>query len=179
MSKPIKNLITKSYQSRFGRVEGAVLVDVRGVKSNLANQLRAGLARNQIKVTVVKNSLARKALAGTALENLGPLMEGPSALVYGSDSVVSVARRLLELAKDIEGMQFKGAILEGQVYGPDQVQALSKFPTRQEAQAQAISLILSPGRKLAGQIAAPGSKIAALVKAIADKKEKEAPAAAA
>jgi large subunit ribosomal protein L10 len=176
MSKPIKNLTTASYRKRFSELDGAVLVDVRGVKSNQANNLRGALKKKSVRVTVVKNSLARKALAGTKLEGLSKLFEGPSALVYGSDSVVTVARELIDACKEIEALKFKGAIMDGTMFGPEQVKELAKYPTKPEAQAKLVTLIFSPGRKLAGQIVAPGRKIASLVKAIQEKKEKEAPA---
>jgi large subunit ribosomal protein L10 len=179
MSKPIKNLTAASYRKRFSILEGAVLVDLRGVRSNQANGLRAALKQKSIRVTVVKNSLGKKALAGTKLEGLAKLLEGPSAMVYGADSVVAVARELIAATKDIEAVKFKGAIMDGTVFGPDQIKELSKYPTKAEAQSQLLTLVFSPARKLAGQIVGPGRKVASLVKAIQEKKEKEAPAAAA
>jgi large subunit ribosomal protein L10 len=179
MSRPVKNLITQSYRQRFADVEGAVLIDIRGIKSNQNNRLRGVLATKKVRVAVVKNSLAKKALAGTKLENLTKLLEGPSAVTYGGDSVVSVARELIEIAKEIENLKFRGAIMDGQVYGPEQIKELSKFPTKAEAQAKVVTLILSPAKKLVGQVLSPGKKLAALVKAIQEKREKEpAPAAA-
>ena len=178
MSKPIKNLTTAGYRKRFGDLDGAVLVDVRGVPSNQANNLRAALKQKQVRVTVVKNSLAKKALAGTRLEGLAKLLEGPSAIVYGAESVVTVARELIAATKDIEALKFKGAIMDGTLFGPEQVKDLSKYPTKPEAQAQLVTLIFSPARKLAGQIVGPGRKVASLIKAVQEKREKETPAAA-
>ena len=171
MSKPIKKLITESYQRKLGQLDGTVVIDIRGVKSNNINRLRTELNENQIKVTMVKNSLTKKAVAGTAMEGISGILNGPCTLVYGGESVVNVARQLIDLAKEIENLEFKGALMEGQVFGPDQIMELSKYPTRDEAQAQAVQIILSPGKNLAGQIVAPGRKIASLVKAIEEKLE--------
>lgn len=179
MSKPIKSLMTESYRRRFGELDGAVVVDIRGVKSNDINRMRADLQQNQIRVSVVKNTLAQKAMAGTALQDIGPLLEGPSTLVYGGESVVNIARQLIALAKEMENLEFKGAVMEGQRFGPDQITELSKYPTREEAQAQAVQIILSPGRNLAGQVVGPGRRIASLVKAIEEKLEKGEPIKAA
>lgn len=169
MSKPVKQLVAASYRSRFADTDGAVLIDIRGVKSNHNNELRAGLAADGVRVTVVKNSLARQAVADTPLQDLGELMTGPSAVVYGGESVVQVARKLIELAKGIENLEFKGALMEGQMFGPDQIDALSKYPTRDEAIGQAVQLILSPGSNLVATALGPGRKIASLVKAIQEK----------
>lgn len=178
MSKPVKNLISASYKKRFGELEGAVMINIRGLSSNDNNKLRQSLASKKVKVTVVKNSLARKSLSDTKLKALTDLIEGPTALVYGGDSVVEVARELLVAIKGIEAVKVTGAILDGLVFPANQIEALSKYPTRPEAQAQAITLVVSPGRKLAGQILGPGRKLAGIIKAIEAKKEKEAPAAA-
>lgn len=182
MSKPIKNLITQSYRLRFESGDGAVLIDIRGVPANGLNKIRAQLAQQAIHVSVVKNSLVKKAVQGTVLENISQFLKGPTTLVHGGSSVVEVARQLLALAKDFESLQFKGAVMEGHAFGPDQIEQLSKYPTRAEAQAQALQLVLSPGMSAVGHILGPGRKIASLVKAIEEKLEKgkaiSAPAAA-
>lgn len=175
MSKPVKNLITDAYKSRFEGLNGAVVIDIRGIESNDNNTLRAGLAEKQIKVSVVKNSLARRAFKGTDLEQIGEILDGPSAMVYPvseDTSVVSVARELIDWAKKIKAVEFKGALMEGIVFGADEIDALSKYPTREEAQAQVVQLFLSPAQNLVGSLLSPGRNIAGLVDAIKDKLEK-------
>ncbi len=172
MSKPIKKLITESYRQRFAEYDGAVVIDICNVEANPLNDLRSKLAEKEIKVTVVKNTLARQAFEGSSLEGLGQMLTGPSTLVYGGASVVDVARQLIDLAKQVENLEFKGALMEGQAFGPEQIKELSEYPTREEAQAQAVQIFLSPGRNLAGQITGPGAKIASIVKTIQDKLEK-------
>lgn len=171
MSKPVKSLILETYKKRFTDLEGAVLIEVRGIKSNQNNKLRADLAAKQAKVAVLKNSLAAKALKGTKIEPLCSKFSGSVAMVYGGDSVVTVARSLIETAKEIENLKFVGAIMDGVVFEPDQIDALSKYPTKAEAQGQVVTIILSPARKLIGQIVGPGRKIASLVKAIEEQKK--------
>ena len=126
MSKPVKNLITEDYKRRFDGLTGAVLVDVRGMEANDNNAFRNDLANKSIKVTVVKNSQAERAFAGTDLEGLSELLDGPSALVYPvseDTSVVNVARELVDWAKKLETLEFRGALLDGIKFGPDQIAA--------------------------------------------------------
>ena len=171
MSKPIKNLITQAYKDRFGELEGAVLIDIRGVAANDNNALRATLAKKAIRISVVKNSLAKAAFDGTALHSLCDLLDGPNAVVHGGASVVEVARELIDAVKGIQNVDFRGAVMEGQLFGPDQVEALSKYPTREEAQAKAVQIILSPAQNLAGAVVGPGRRVASLIKAIEEKLE--------
>lgn len=173
MSKPVKELIIGEYKERFEDIDGALVVDIRGMTANDNNTIRRGLQSKQIRVTVLKNSLAKKAFAGTALEPLGPALEGPSALAYGAESVVDVARQIVEWSKKVKTLALKGAVLDGQYFaGAEGVKRLSQFPTREEAQAKVVTLILSPARKVMGAAVGPGSKILGIVKEIQTRLEK-------
>ena len=97
MSKPIKQMIVKEYRKKFSGIEGAVLVEIRGLDALATNKMRNDFARKSVKVAVVKNALAREAFKGGALEQLGSHLSGPSALVYSQDSVVDLARDLVPL----------------------------------------------------------------------------------
>ena len=172
MSKPIKQMIVRDYQKRFEGVEGGVLVEIRGMDAGTNNRMRTELVGKKIRVSVVKNTLARKAFTGTALESLSKYLSGPSALVYGGDSVVAVAREIVAWAKDKEALQFKAAILDGITFeGKAGVEALSKFPTREEAQAKVITLALSPARNVVGAVKGPAGRVLGIVKEIQRKLE--------
>lgn len=174
MSKTIKQIIMRDYQGRLDGVEEAMVISIRGIKGTDTTRLRNNLRKSNIKVTVVQNALARNNFKGTALEPLNKFLTGSSALAYSAEqSVVNIARQIVESLKDFPGIELKGAILDGLLFeGKAGVEELSKFPTREEAIAQNVTLVLSPARKLAAQIAGPGSGVAGLVKAIESKLEK-------
>ncbi len=173
MSKTVKGLIINEYQGRMQGVEDAALISIRGVSSNDTNRLRSSLRKKQIKVSVIRNTLARKVFNGTGLSGLEPLLEGSSALAYGGNSVVEVAREIVSMLEQFPNLELKGAVLDGTLYkGKAGVTELSKFPTREEAQAQAVTIIIGPGRKLVGDILGPGRTLGGLVKAIEEKLEK-------
>ncbi|MCC6425871.1 MAG: 50S ribosomal protein L10 [Phycisphaerales bacterium] len=173
MSKPVKELIMKQYAARIGEHKDAVLVSIRGVKAVDNNKIRLGLSKKNIKISMVRNALARKAFEGGALNALNEIMVGSSALVYGGGSAVEVARELVALVAKYPALEFKGALLDGMLFkGKAGVIELSKFPTKDEAIADVVTLILSPAKKLAAQIKGPGAGVAGLVKAIETKLEK-------
>jgi large subunit ribosomal protein L10 len=173
MSKPVKNLIINDYRSRIGDVEDALVIGLRGVSSNDTNAIRSGLAKKSIRVTVVRNKLFGQAFAGTNLAPLSEVLTGANALAYGAESVVDVAREIVELVKKFPGIELKGAVLDGQLFqGEAGIEALSKFPTRDEAIAKDVAIILGPGRKLMAAVKGPGAQIAGLLKAIEEKLEK-------
>ncbi len=173
MSKVVKDLIINEYRNRFDGVTDALLVDIRELKADQNIELRKGLRSKGIRVTVVRNALATKAFEGTALSPLDPLLTGPSAVVYGGETVIDVAREVVDFAKKLRKMELKGAILDGEVFkGKAGVEALSKYPTRTEALGQAVQLVLSPGSALVGAVTGPGGALMAIVKSIEEKLEK-------
>lgn len=173
MSKTVKQMILRDYDARLGDAKDVLLINIRGVNAIGTTKLRSKLRKKNIRVSVVRNSLFRRRSTGTGLEALVPLLVGPTAVAFGGNSVVEVAREIVELLKEFPGIELKGAMLDGQVFsGDDGVKRLSKFPTREEAIAQSVSLVLSPGRKLASSILGPGRTVASLVKAVETKLEK-------
>lgn len=173
MSKPVKEMTMAEYKRRFDDIDGALVIDIRGIEANDNNEFRQGLAEKNIRVTVVKNTLARKAFDGTDLGALAPALDGPSAIAYGGESVVDVAREVVEWAKKIELLELKGAALDGQYFEGDAgVKALSKFPTRDEAIATVVQVVLSPGSNLMRAATSPGSNIMGIVKELEERLEK-------
>lgn len=173
MSKPVKNLIKQSYSTKFTERDGLVIVDIRGIKASDNIAMRKALADKGMKVTVVKNTIARKAVEGTELEPVGELLTGACAFVYsidGEQSIINVARTLVDQAKAHPYIVFKGAVMEGSVFADeDGVKALSKYPTREEAIAKLAGAILGPASKLSGALKGPFSVLAGLIKAVEEK----------
>ena len=173
MSKPIKEMIVRDYKDRFVDIDGALVVDIRGIEANDNNALRLSLHEQNIRITVIRNSLAKKAFAGTHLEAVSPALEGPAALAYGAESVVNVARELVKWAKKIDKLDLKAAVLDGAYFeGEDGVKRLSDFPTREEAQAKVVQLVLAPAGNVVGGAKGPGGKILGIIKQIQEKLEK-------
>jgi len=176
MSRPVKNWMIRDYKSileqTLGDSEDVLLVSVRGIGANDNNAMRQELAEKQIHITVVRNNLAKKAFADSSLSALSPLLKGPSALAYGGETVVDVARALVDKAESVAGLELKGAVLDGELFeGEEGVKALSKFPTRDEAIAKVVTVILSPGRNVAGAAGGPAAGIAGILKSIEEKLE--------
>lgn len=160
MSKPMKEMIVEEYKSRFGDLEGALVVDIRGIDANTNNEMRQGLYDQSVRITVVKNTLAKQALAGTSLEALDEALDGPAALAYGGESVVDVARTIVDWAKKVKQLDLKGAVLDGEYFdGAAGIKRLSEFPTKDEARAQVVSLLLAPFQQVISAATAPGADL--------------------
>ena len=181
MSKYVKDLITRDLTNRFKDVDGVAVINPRGINANKNNAIRRTLHNKQLKMTVVRNTLARRAVPeGSKLKGFDKLLEGPSAVVYGKQSIATIARTLLDLKKADDTLELRGVFFDGEVYADKAgVEQVSKLPTREEAIGQLVALVLSPGRNLAAALLGPGGKLASILKTIEEKAPKGGEAGAA
>lgn len=169
MSKTIKAMITEELRQRYAGTEDACVVDLTGMSVLEQEDLRGRLRKKSARLEVVKNSLARRAFRESILEPLGDALVGPCALVTSSsESLIDVAKVLVEAAKEHEKLTLKHAILEGAPTLLTVIEA-AKMKSRAELLGEISSLVSSPGRAIAGCLRSPQSKIAGCLKAIIDK----------
>ncbi|MCQ2473754.1 MAG: 50S ribosomal protein L10 [Saccharofermentans sp.] len=145
-----------------------VFVATRGLTVAQDTEMRAELRKNGVKFEVIKNTTLSRVFAELGFEGLDDVFQGPTAVGYSND-IIAPAKVLAKFSEDFEPMEIKGGIIDGKVASVDEVMALSKVPDPETLQTQvAYSLLF------------PFTKLAMLVKAVAEKKEEggEAPAAA-
>lgn len=166
MSKFVKNLISDDLRKRLEGVESALLVSVAGLDANKNFRLRRTLRDKNIQLLVVKNSMARRATEGTPLAPAFEQMEGSLAVVWGSEDVVSLAKEITRLASDkqFEPFSARGGVMDGARLTPEQVRAVSKWPSRQEQLSILAGQILNPGAMLASQLTSAGGALASQIK---------------
>ena len=181
MSKQIKDLITRELNTKLKDVDGVAVINPRGINAIKNNLIRRRLHDKGLRMMVVKNTLARRATQETALKGFDKLLDGPSAVIYGKQSVPTIARAVLDEKKADETIELRGVFFDGEVYeGQKGVEQVSKLPTREEAIGQLVAAILGPGRKLAAALKGPGGTLGAMLKTIENKaKDKEGGASAA
>ncbi len=171
MSKMVKGLITDALNGRYNELDSALLVEFVGVDGNTSNEFRGALRKQDIRLEIVKNSLARRAIAEGPLSALGGDLKGPSALLTGGESLIDVAKLVDEWKAKVEGLKLKSAVLEGEYLDTDKVQGLHKMATKADMQARVAGAVLSPGAKLVGAAISPGAKLAGCLKAMIEKLE--------
>ena len=147
-----------------------VFVATRGLTVAQDTEMRAELRKNGVKFEVIKNTVLRRVFAELGFEGLDEVFKGPTAVGY-SDDIIAPAKVLAKFSEDFEPMEIKGGIIDGKVASVNEVMALAKVPDPTTLQTQvAYSLLF------------PFTKLAMLVKAVAEKKQEEggeaAPAAA-
>jgi len=185
MSKKVKSLIEKETATRLDGIEAVGVLNPRGIGAIANNQMRRRFREANLRMTVVKNTLAVRATASSKLKGFEQLLDGPSALVYGKGVGVSaIARAILAEKKLLEDnkkplFELRGAFFDGEVYVGDKgMEKASKLPTREEAIANVIAAMLGPGRKLAAALKGPGGALGGILKTIEEKAGAAAPAPA-
>ena len=175
MSKFVKELFKTELEQKFTDVDDFLVVVTKGLSGNENNEMRGVLKEKGIKLSVVKNSVMRRALESLEMSAATELfMAGPCTVAYGGDSIVDVAKEFSDQAKKLSVLEFSGAFVDGTVVDAKGAEALSKMPSRVELQGEIIILANSPGRTVAGAIAGPAGAIAGCIKSLVEKLEEAA-----
>jgi len=162
MSKYLKNLIAEDLKGRLDGVSDALIVDVVGMEANQNVVLRRELREKGFHLIAIKNSLARRATAGTTLAQALEGVNGTAAIVWGGEDVVSLAKEVARLSEDEQFAPFapKGGVMDGAKLSAEEVIAVSKWPSRSEQLSLLMGQILGPGAALSAQLLGPGAKLA-------------------
>lgn len=166
MSKFVKNLVSDHLKQRLSGVSDLLLLNVSGLDSLRAYKLRKDLRGKNVQLLMVKNSLARRATEGTALAPAFEGLTGSTALLFGGEDIISLAKEVARLLKDKEyaKLEARGGVMDGAKLTPEQVTEVSKWPSRAEQLSLLLGQILSPGATLCGQLNAAGGALASQIK---------------
>lgn len=182
MSKLVKNLVTGHLQRELEGVDEMLLVNVIGLSATRTTELRRQLREKNIRLMVVKNSLARRATEGTQLASAFEGSQGTLAMVWGATDIVALAKEVVRLAKhaDYAAFEARGGVMDGAALAPQEVENISKWPTREEQLSILMGQVLSPGAQLASQLNSAGGALASQIqqKSEGDEPEASAPAEA-
>jgi len=150
----------------------AVLVDFRGLSVPAATEFRKRMRASGSRYRVVKNSLALRAVRGTALERIESKFEGTTGIAYTADDPVALAKVLVDFAKDNPALSVKAGVVSGsQLLDAEGLKTLSTMPGLPEMRARLLGLLQAPASRLVRLLGTPGNQLARVMKAHQDKLE--------
>jgi large subunit ribosomal protein L10 len=169
MNREEKAAVIDQVAGEISAAEAIFAVDYRGITVSQVADLRVKLRDSDTKLRVVKNSLAERAADQAGMEDLKPLLAGPTALALVAGDAALAAKTLNDTARVLRGpLEFKGGLMSGAILSPEDVRSIARLPAREVLHAQLVGTIAAP---LSGLVRGLNSLIAGLaiqLKAIAD-----------
>ena len=161
-----KKALVAEVSAIAAKAQSLVAAEYRGLTVTEMTELRAKARGQGVYMRVVKNTLARKAVAGTAFENIGPVLKGPLVLAFSKDDPGAAARVIKAFAKDNDKLVARAVSLGGQLLPAGALDQVASLPTREQALAQLMGVLKAPMQKLVGTLAATPSKLVRTLDAV-------------
>jgi large subunit ribosomal protein L10 len=171
MQKPTKEEQIAFVKELFAKAESLVLTNIEGLNATEISTIRRGLHDANIGFKVVKNKLARKALADTTANSLFGDFVGSTAVAWSDDDAVAPAKILVKFEKEFEKLQLKAGFNSNARLDLEGIKTLSKLPNLEELRAQMLGVFLAKASQLLAQINAPASHIVGVLQAKMDKEK--------
>ncbi len=131
-------------EAAFKGSDSAILVDYKGMNVPQVTELRRQLRTAKAKYKVVKNTIAKRALKGSAFEALEQHFEGTTAVAYTSTDPVALAKTLTIFAKTAPTVSIKAAVVQGRSIKAGEVAELATLPGRPELYAKLLFVLQAP-----------------------------------
>ena len=147
-----------------------IVSEYRGLKVTEIAEIRRSLRKQDVSYKVVKNRLMRIAAAESGNDALPSMLEGPTAIAFGSGDEATIAKAVLDATRPYKIVRVKGAILGGVAIDADGVTRLATLPPRDVLLAQIVGAISAPLASLAGLFDAPLRDVAGGIGALADQR---------
>ena len=172
MSKvqPAKVATIDEVKSRIATSSTAVVTEYRGLTVAQISTLRRQLRTLGADYKVFKNTLVRRAIAGTDVESLAEFLVGPTAIAFVDGDVSAVAKALRDFARETPKLIVKGGVVDGKPLSMKDLSALADLPSRDVLLAQIAGLLASPLRTMAGLLKAVPQNFAYGLSALLDSK---------
>jgi large subunit ribosomal protein L10 len=163
-----------TFSEGIGQATNAFVLDFKGITVPQVTELRKQVRESGSEYVVIKNTLALIAVKDSPLKTLTNTFTGMTAIAYNTTDPVALAKVLTKFAKDVPSVQFKGALLAGQVVAANEIQNIANLPTRDELLGKLLYLMQHPIRGLAVVLNGTIRNVAVVLDQIAKQKSGEA-----
>lgn len=169
--RPDKVAEVTALEERLRSASVVILTDYRGLTVGELTALRSKLREASVDYRVTKNTLLSRAAERAGVPGLAPMLAGPTAVAFGRDDPGALARILQEFIRQYRKLEIKGGVVDGEVLGPEGIQALANLPSRPELLARVVGAIQAPLAGLLGVLAAPCRALVTALDALRQQRE--------
>jgi len=152
--------VVDDLKERLNGAKAVMLAEYRGLTVHQLGELRKQLRSVSAQYKVVKNRLARIAVASTEMQELRDHLKGPTGLIVAREDPVAVAKTLQTFARTNQAFTIKGGVVEGRFIGADGVKALAELPSKEALRSQLVGAVQGPLAQLVGLLLAPQRELA-------------------
>ena len=155
-----KNALVKEVNAVAGDSVTAVAAEYRGLSVAEMTELRKEARNAGVYMRVVKNTLARRAVAGTEFECMQDTLKGPILLAFAKEDPGAAARVIKDFAKGHNALQAVSLSAGGQLLPGSDLSKLADLPTLDQARAMLLGVMMAPMTQLVRTIAEPSAMLA-------------------
>jgi len=148
MNREQKAAAVSELSEGLAHATNAFVLEFKGITVPQVTELRKQVRETGSEYIVVKNTLALIAVKDSPLKTLEKQFSGMTAVAYNTTDAVALAKALTKFAKDVPTVQFKGAMLNGQIVPASEIQNIASLPSREELVAKLLFILQSPIRGL-------------------------------
>jgi large subunit ribosomal protein L10 len=167
MHKEDKERVVAELTEKLRTADTLIVADYRGLTMPQIDALRGKLIENGARLSVVKNTLTRRAAQAAGADALLALLEGPSAIAFieADGDAVAVAKALADSARETKVLEIRGGVMQGRVISGSDVVEFSKLPPLEILRGQVLGAIIAPLSAIAGLVNAPLQNLYGLIDA--------------
>jgi len=167
MQKEDKERVVSDLTEKLRSAETLIVADYRGLTMPQIDALRGKLIENGARLSVVKNTLTRRAAEAAGADALLALLEGPSAIAFieADGDMVAVAKALADSARETKVLEIRGGVMQGRAISGDEVVELSKLPPLDVLRGQVVGAVIAPLTSLLALVNAPVQNLYGLIDA--------------
>src|SRR6266576_4135295 len=167
MQKEDKERVVAELTEKLRRSDTLIVADYRGLTMPQIDALRGRLIDSGARLSVVKNTLTRRAAEAAGADALLALLEGPSAIAFieADGDMVAVAKALADSARETKVLEIRGGVMQGREISASAVEELAKLPPLDVLRGQVLGAIIAPLSSIAALLNAPLQNLYGLIDA--------------
>jgi len=165
MDRNVKEQQVAELKTKLAKSASVVLADYRGIDVGSVTALRNDFRKQQCEYKVYKNTLVKRAIAGTAMEGMGKYLEGPTAVIFSWDSPSAAPKVAKTYAKSNEKFKIKGGYMDGSILDSKGVEGAADMPGKDELRAAFLAVLAAPATEFVRTINAGAQNFAYLLDA--------------